>query len=199
MDAATWFPSASNRTIKLYKQTMSKPKSSPLTAIGIVIALIAAGLSAIFYVPGILPRLNDSYLLIHKNLLATYTIPNWVFYLLLLCVLYVAVSLSILFVKPRQPKVSTYRKDDFLGITWRWSYQRKLPVDPWCFCPDCNTELVYTYTGSRSDQETELFCETCNITKLRHDGDKNYLINRVLRLIERKIRTGEWKTEIQGN
>lgn len=176
---------------------MPKSKSSSLIASVIVIALISGGLWAVFNVPGVLPWLYDSYELIRNNLFATYTISNWVLYILLLCVLYVAVSLIILFVKPRQPKVTSYKKDDFLGITWRWSYQRKIPVDPWCFCSECNTELVYTYTGSRSDQETELFCETCNITKLRHDGDKTYLINRVLRLIERKIRTEEWKAEIK--
>ena len=162
----------------------------------LVIVFIAVGLFVVFYIPGVLPRLEETYLFISTHLLKTRTIPNWELYLLLLCVLYVAVSLIILFVKPREPKVTSYKKDDFLGITWRWSYQRKVPVDPWCFCSECNTELVYTYTGSRSDQETELFCETCNITKLRHDGDKTYLINRVLRLIERKIRTEEWKTAV---
>lgn len=163
----------------------------------VVIALIAGGLFAVFQVPGVLPRLNAAYLQIRTHLFDTYTLPNWGLYLLLLCVLYVAVSLAVLLVRPRQPKVTSYKQDDFLDVIWRWSYQRKMPVDPWCFCPDCKTELVYTYTGSRTDQETELFCETCNITKLRHDGDKTYLINRVIRLIERKIRTEEWKTEMR--
>jgi len=178
---------------------MSKTKSSSIIASIILIALIAAGLWAVFFVPGVLPKLNETYLLILRHLFETHTMPNWELYLLLLSVLYVAISIIILFVKPRQPKVTSYKKDDFLGITWRWSYQRKIPVDPWCFCSECNTELVYTYTGSRSDQETELFCENCNITKLRHDGDKTYLINRVLRLIERKIRTEEWKATMPKN
>jgi hypothetical protein len=176
------------------------PKSnSSLFLIVFVIALIAGVSLAIFYIPGVMPWLNEAYLHIRTNLFETYTLPNWGLYLLLLCVLYVAVSLTILFVKPRQPKITSYKQDTFLDILWRWSYQRKIPVDPWCFCPECKTELVYTYTGSRSDQETELFCETCNITRLRHDGDKNYLINRILRLIERKIRTEEWKAEVTKN
>ena len=177
---------------------MPKSSSSLLSSV-IVIALISGGLWAVFNVPGILPWLNEAYLQIRNNLFKTYTLPNWGLYLLLLCVFYVAVSLIVLFVRPQQPKVTSYKQDTFLDVIWRWSYQRKRPVDPWCFCPDCNTELVYTYTGSRADQETELFCETCNITKLRHDGDKNYLINRVIRLIERSIRTGEWKTEMRNN
>lgn len=154
------------------------------------------GLLAILYIPGVLQWLNESYLLIHNNLFETYTMPNWLFYLLLLSVFYVVVSLCVLFVKPREAKVTSYKQDMFLDIIWRWSYQRKEPVDPWCFCPDCKTELIYNYTGSRENQETELFCETCNVAKLRHDGDTKYLMNRVLRLIERKIRTGEWKEVI---
>lgn len=177
---------------------MAKSKASLITGV-VVAALAAAGAYGLFFVPGALPWLKSLYLYIRDNLLATSTIPNWVLYLLLLSVLYVAVSRMVLLIKPRQAKFTSYKKDNFLGIIWRWSYQRKLPVDPWCFCPECNTELVYTYTGSRSNQETELFCETCNITRLRHDGDKTYLINRVLRLIERKIRTEEWKTETAKN
>jgi hypothetical protein len=175
---------------------MSKSKSKIALVSGIISILIVGSVLAILYVPGVSPWLNDTYLFVHTHLIATYTIPNWMLYLLLLCVLYVAVSFLILCVKPRQAKVTSYKQDTFLDIIWRWSYQRKVPVDPWCFCPDCYTELVYSYTGSRSHQETELFCETCNITKLRHDGDKNYLINRVIRLIERKIRTEEWKTAL---
>ena len=172
---------------------MSKSKSSSIFVSLLAVVIAAGGLWAIFYVPGLLPWLNNSYQIALDHLVEIHTIPNWAFYLLLLCVLYVAVSLCVLMVKPRQPKVTSYRQDNFLDIIWRWSYQRKMPVDPWCFCPDCNTELIYNYTGSRENQETELFCETCNIAKLRHDGDTTYLINRVLRLIERKIRTGEWK------
>jgi hypothetical protein len=176
---------------------MAKIKSSSIVISIIVIGLIAVGLWAVFYVPGVMEQLNEIYLQIQKNLLATYSIPNWQLYLLLLCVVYAAVSVLLLLARPRQPKVTSYRQDTFLDIIWRWSYQRKMVVDLWCFCPDCNTELVYTYTGSRSDQETELFCERCDITKLRHDGDKTYLLNRVIRLIERKIRTEEWKTSLK--
>lgn len=175
---------------------MSKRKSSSLFIIVPVLFLTAGGLWAIFYVPAVRPWLNESYLMIRNHLLTMYAIPTWVLYLLLLCVFYVAVSLMILLAKPRKKKVTSYKQDNFLDIIWRWSYQRKKPVDPWCFCPDCKTELIYNYTGSRENQETELFCETCNITKLRHDGDTKYLINRILRLIERKIRTGEWREVI---
>ncbi len=178
---------------------MSKSKSSLYIVIVPIAILVAGAVWTLLNVPEALPWLIGAYVQIRNNLLATSIIPNWALYLLLLCVLYVVISVFILSAKPRQPRITSYKMDDFLGITWRWSYQRKTPVDPWCFCSECNTELVYTYTGSRSDQETELFCETCNITRLRHDGDKNYLINRVLRLIERKIRTEEWKAAIKRN
>ncbi len=178
---------------------MSKSRSSSIFVSVLAVAFMAGALWAIFYVPGVFPWLNNSYLIIQNHLLKLYIIPNWIFYLLLLCVLYVAVSLIVLMVKPRQPKVTSYKQDYFLDIIWRWSYQRKMPVDPWCFCPDCKTELIYNYTGSRENQETELFCETCNVAKLRHDGDTTYLTNRVLRLIERKIRTGEWKEGMLNN
>lgn len=172
---------------------MSRTKVSSRIFFLLTIALTLSGLLAMFYIPGVLPWLDESYHMIHDHLIDTYTMPNWIFYLLLLCVFYVIVSLCVVFVKPGEAKVTSYRQDTFLDIIWRWSYQKQLPVDPWCYCPDCKTELIYNYTGSRDNQETELFCEACNVTKLRHDGDTTYLVNRVLRLIERKIRTGEWQ------
>ena len=176
---------------------MSRSKSSSLFFLAIACVAVLSGVWAIFFIPGALQWLDESYHLIRSHLLATYTLPNWAFYLLLFCVLYVAVSLCVLFVKPREEKVTSYKQDTFLDIVWRWSYHRNAPVDPWCYCPDCKNELIYNYTGSRENQETELFCESCNVAKLRHDGDTTYLVNRILRLIERKIRTGEWKEAIK--
>lgn len=178
---------------------MARSKTSSIVVPIITVLLVVLALLAVLQVPAIRQSANENYLWLRNNLLETRAISNWQLYLLFLSVLYVAVSICVLMVKPRPPKVNSYKKDEFLGVLWQWSYNRKMPTDPWCYCPECNNELVYTYTGSRSDQETELFCESCDITRLRHDGDKNYLINRVIRLIERKIRTEEWKDTMPKN
>lgn len=57
--------------------------------------------------------------------------------------------------------------------------------------------LVYGYEyPPHSDQTTVLTCETCIRPLLHNRGDKDYLVAKVRRQIDRKLRTGEWKNAL---
>ena len=89
-----------------------------------------------------------------------------------------------------------YRSDRFLGMTWRWRYRRGRPVNIWCYCPDDDSELVYSY--SQLERQVTFECETCGRRFGQFSGDHNYVRGLVRRQIQRKLRTGEWSAHPTG-
>ena len=62
--------------------------------------------------------------------------------------------------------------------------------------------LIYSHEYSNKNFHqyvTKLFCETCNQTLLENEGDKEYLVNKIHRQIDRKIRTKEWVKIVEQN
>jgi len=127
---------------------------------GIIIAALGAVLgTGILYgatfIPGLVRGVAHVALSVGRFLTDSITLPRWLF--LILCVLaLVAVYRMVrpLFAHgPREASVTDYRTDRFLGVVWRWRYGfQGSPEDIWCFCPRCDTQLVYTedrFPGSR--------------------------------------------------
>ena len=96
-------------------------------------------------------------------------------------------------VRNTDPTVTDYREDRFFGTVWRWHYAHGGPDGIWAFCPSCDTVLVYSYQRDFGDLKTTLHCETCNRAILTEPGDRDNLVGKVHRQIDRKIRSGEWK------
>ncbi len=100
--------------------------------------------------------------------------------------------------RTRKPSFRDYREGNFIGAKWRWDYCGNEPVNLWCYCPRCDTRLVYSpeyhlYSASR----THFNCEACNSEVFCETGDKDYAIAKVSRLIERNIRIGEWQNFVK--
>jgi hypothetical protein len=135
-----------------------------------------------------------------SHLKGTSGLPNWGLYLLVFTAIHTAINLTKRLKKPKGPNFTAYNQDSFLGVIWRWSYIGKHPQNAWAFCPYCDTVLVYSERRAKYSfeiEETMLTCETCNQERLRHAGNKDYLVNKIHRQIDRVIRTGEWETKIQ--
>jgi hypothetical protein len=94
-----------------------------------------------------------------------------------------------------------YKEVHFFGALWRWPYYSNVPSDPWPFCPYCDMELIHSTGGyAAAGGHTVLYCERCDRKILEAQGTLKSIQNRVLREIERKIRTDDWKTAInRGN
>jgi len=98
-----------------------------------------------------------------------------------------------------------YREDDLFGAKWHWNYANGSITNLSPFCPQCQTELVYSvfiprhsrYEDQGKSPRTEIICERCNDTKVFLDGIKSYALGTVEREIERKIRTHEWQNSVQ--
>ena len=159
----------------------------------LVVAALIGAIAVVVFIPAVSPWQMTATADLFRHLRETSAVPNWGLYVLvLLAMLGFAPGLAAA-LRRKGPKVSAYQEDTFEGLKWRWSYQAGRPVNAWAFCPHCDTVLVYAEMGSRFDPVTVLSCETCQLDVLHHDGSKDYLVKKINRLIDRKIRTGVWQ------
>lgn len=126
--------------------------------------------------------------------------PTWWLYVLYLALLaWIVVAALVIYasIANKEPRFTDYRKDFFFGAIWRWQYTSSgLPTDTWAFCPICDTVLVYSHKRDYGEFFTSLTCETCNHQVLTNRGDKDDLVAKVERQIDRKIRNDEWKKQV---
>lgn len=184
--------------------TGSKESTSSKIAVRVIAGVLIAGaLWLISRIPNLLHWLSKIVLSFIAHLKGTSEFPNWSLYLLALMSIHTLINLAALLIKPKGLNVTAYNQDIFLGVKWRWSYISGHPSNAWAFCPypGCDTVLVYHETIDRYEgtTKTSLTCETCKEIKLIHDGDKEYLVAKIHRQIDRVIRTGGWIEKVQKN
>lgn len=162
---------------------------------GIIITVVSAAiLYGATFIPGLYRWFVNLLLWSGRFFAEPVTIGRWLF--TFACLL--AAVTVIRFVRPlfrrgkRERGVSDYRTDRFFGLVWRWTYGfGGQPQGIWCFCPDCDTQLVYTQ--DRFPDRIWLTCEYCNRRLYEADGTRDYVVSQVYRQIDRKIRNGSWK------
>jgi len=179
---------------------MADNKYSSLSSQVIAGLIVAAVLAAVSFVPGTSKWAVEVATNFWNHLLGASALPNWSLYLLVLMSINTIIYWAALAIKLKGPNISAYNHDTFLGLKWRWSYISGQPVKAWAFCPHCDTMLVYSMIGSfyEPDRKTVLTCETCSRDMLEHKGDKDYLVEKIHRQIDRKIRTGEWERIVES-
>lgn len=160
------------------------------------------------YLVGISPRMilafiGDIFIWIFKTATLSISIHLWLLILLSFgSMVALFIMLAPFFQKAKTPTFRDCREGTFEGVLWRWHYNFDGSVsDTWCFCPACDTALVYSAPGddySRGYRRTttRFFCELCNTDKLTIEGDRHYLVQKVIRQIERIVRTAEWKKRL---
>jgi len=134
--------------------------------------------------------------------LGSHYYPAWIFLVISIFIFISIVILYIIFRKSTVTDVTTYTEDFIYGATWKWKWEKNKITEIQCYCPNCNTILVYDDTSSNTRytdvNKTDFICESCKsqlITSI-HGGNKNYAFNAVKREIERRIRIEEYKTSI---
>lgn len=133
--------------------------------------------------------------------IASVGVPAWLLVILgILSLAFIVVVISEVWDVYRKPSPNDYKRDAFDGLVWRWGYTSTGRIkDPWCFCPSCDAVLVYTEKDVSRLGEigsvwvTELHCDHCNCMVARFDGGHEATVDRIRRLIDRKIRVGEWQ------
>jgi len=130
-----------------------------------------------------------------------YSAPGWLLTLFgaLALVTIVRWGASLLRREPeRDAAHETYTTDHLYGANWRWTWQGREVQNLWCFCPSCDSELVYDDSSCRdvlreSEPRTEFICEHCGHNRVSSikGGNKAYALSAVQREIRRKLRTGQ--------
>lgn len=190
------------------KQRTSVAASPPTDTVktnvigGIITAVLLAGGSAVWaYAPGTWKWFVDALSAIWAHLMAPSRVSTWWLYILYAvgagALLVVALIVRETLTKTTGPTYLDYKEDRFLGAVWRWQYAGGSPTGAWAFCPACDTMLVYGHQRGFGDVTTTLHCETCKRDVLTEQGDKDYLVNKVYRQIDRNLRTGAWKNYVE--
>jgi len=157
--------------------------------------LLVAALFVLSRIPAAWHYMASIFSQVGAHLVSYLSIPFWLFYILLLMGVPFLVRCLLRLRRHTGPQVGDYTSDRFLEVDWTWHYVRgNAPEGIWCFCPDDNTRLVYA--AKYYPHFITLKCETCERTWGPFPGKIGDLQNKIERQIERKIRTGEWKTAI---
>jgi hypothetical protein len=152
-------------------------------------------------IPGFYPAVWKVVVAGWKYVLGDASVPRW--FLGLLLVVFSLYSLGVvlrlygrLFRGPEN-----YRRDVILQLPWRWEYYGSSITNLWCYCPICDTALVYRDTRDWSEQGqgrkiVELTCEHCKKRVAIFEGNCDYLIDCAKRQIAHNVRTGDWQKRV---
>ncbi len=179
------------------------PDSIKTNVIGGVLTAAVLGIAGAVwaFVPSAWKWFTDLLASVWAHLTSPATIPTWWLYILYAVgagvLLVVALIVRESFKKTTGPTFTDYKEDRFLGAVWRWRYAGGSPTGAWAFCPACDTMLVYGHKHGFGEVTTVLHCETCKRDVLTEQGDKDYLVNKVYRQIDRNLRTGAWKNYVE--
>ena len=159
---------------------------------GLILALI---LYLLGYISPFFKRGSDMIFSLWGYFKSPSKVPMWLFWLLVVgCVPAILKIVKLLLPVDYQ---SAYREEEFFGVIWRWSYPLHLTADRvWCYCPQCDTRLIYNPYILADVISITLFCETCNKQYQTFNGDVADLLSKVIRQIDRNIRTGIWRSKV---
>lgn len=121
---------------------------------------------------------------------SSYSVPGWALFLLSIVALPAIVQLLSSLRKNPDPPHTSYTEDTIYGAKWRWRWNGSDISNLWCFCPRCDSELVY---NDISYGKTDFICEHCSHSVVASvtGGDKGYAISSVQREIRRRVRTNQ--------
>jgi hypothetical protein len=131
--------------------------------------------------------------------LTPYPLPIWLLLVISILAFISVIKFLLLFTNNKKAEYTKYVKDSIYDATWRWNWKKDGIVDLQCYCPKCDSMLIYDESSCHTRYtdviKTDFICEKCDsqiITSI-HGGNKKYAINTVKREIQRRIRTQEYK------
>lgn len=135
-----------------------------------------------------------------ESLIASYSLPGWAWLVIAVFALIGLVNVYLaLKGESEQPEFKAYVEDFIHGAKWRWSWDGNQIVNVWCYCPHCDGTLVYDDSSCRNYhfniQKTDFICENCGhiVVASITGGNQHYATSAIMREIDRRIRTGEYK------
>ena len=132
-------------------------------------------------------------------LLTSYSLPIWLLLIISVLALVSIINFLLLLTSSKKAEYTKYLEDFIYDANWRWKWEKDEIIDIQCYCPKCDSILVYDesscHTRYTEVVKTDFICEKCDsqIVTSIPGGNKKYAINAVKREIQRRIRTQEYK------
>jgi hypothetical protein len=177
--------------------------SSQSTSVAVIAAIAGSLATAVIaFVPDVWKSILGVLKNVSEHAQGVTSFPNWSLYLLGGCTLYCLfkiVKVIVANLRSNEVTFKSYIEDYFFNATWRWNWSNSMPNGIWAFCPVCDTQLVYSEYTEMHERKITLTCEHCRRAVVNEDGYRDYLVAKVSRQIDRKIRNGDWKNRVTEN
>lgn len=129
-----------------------------------------------------------------------HSIPGWLLLIFAVCTVTFVFTLAVTSLGTERalgPHWHDYRSDQFFNIVWRWDYRGGQIGQPVPYCCNCDTQIVaqedYDYGSFGRALITQLKCDYCGGTNEKFSEPFQNLLSKVVRQVDRKLRTEEWK------
>ena len=139
-------------------------------------------------------------------LISNYSIPGWAFLIIGFFALVGLAKICVVLWPENEPAYRNYTEDMLYGAKWRWSWNGDEISNLWCFCPNCDAQLI----PREGYGSTDFICERCSpdrsdylyrshgldqphgqVVATVKGGDRHYAVGAAKREILRRIRTSE--------
>jgi hypothetical protein len=143
------------------------------------------------------PVISRAFALAYDFMVSSTAFPNWSLGILLIPLVLILTIITVKYLDWRKYRTSkqiygwqNYTSDTFFGIKWYWHYDNKEKIEGlYSLCPHCNHQIYPAPDLSLDGDEIDFHCENCNSSLgSRQDEEPQ----KVIRHIQRKIRTGEY-------
>lgn len=180
------------------------------SAVGIIVAGALSLMGAAYvYFSGLWPQLLQVLIQIWSFTTSSTATPNWLLgFMSIPCVfltIAILIECKVKILKSKGiPTYENYTEDSFFGLRWRWEIPRGEIKGLNCFCPKCDYQIlpkVITsngepnfYGGFYITYKFKYLCDSCGYSLYSDIDDNNEFEQKVRLTIQKKIRTGEWRS-----
>ena len=184
------------RMLKVLKKVWNDPVWSKVISVAIIALITQYFFSWWQFLTQLIKSLSIFFLQVTQ-------VPNWLIALMLICSIIVLLVMAINAYQACKPSANlswhlNYKEDVFFHILWRWQYDSTWqPENINTFCPKCDFQIYpQNASGFRSIDHIAFHCEVCSLDLADFDERYKVLENKVIRLLQLKIRNGSWKKEL---
>jgi hypothetical protein len=129
------------------------------------------------------------------------TLPNWLLAILIVITLVFVIGLIVLGIaivrdKPTPNPIADYLSDYLIGMVWRWQYGSGGDIYGLApFCPHCDFQIHPRFASPYKMIECYSFrCDHCGQLNVERNESLQETESLVIRLIQQKLRNGDWQT-----
>ena len=137
----------------------------------------------------------------YNFIFVTTNVPNWLLGILgIVCLptIFIVLALAWEQISPKKQNTESgwrsYKSDIYFGLRWRWKYFQDGSIhDVFTFCPYCDFQVFpYNTSSYRIIDRIGYHCDSCGRDLGQLDESQDSLEDKVIRLIQQKLRNESW-------